>query len=62
MDKLKEKNSGNKKITTLCSGCKKVQDEFFGDENPEDFGWIYYKKKWYCNKYCSPKGYRPNNY
>jgi hypothetical protein len=28
--------------------CKKLEDEFFAGEIPNEFGWYYHRKKWYC--------------
>ena len=31
-----------------CSKCKKVEDTFDDGEIPNEYGWIYHRKKWYC--------------
>lgn len=31
-----------------CSKCKKYEDIFYAGEIPNDYGWVYHRKKWYC--------------
>lgn len=31
-----------------CAKCKKVEDTFENGEIPNEYGWIYHRKKWYC--------------
>lgn len=31
-----------------CSKCKKLEDTFDDGEIPNDYGWFYHRKKWYC--------------
>lgn len=44
-----------KSETIECSGknCH-IADTFEENENPEDYGYIKYRNKWYHNKYCLP--------
>ena len=34
-----------------CAKCKLIEDTFVNGEIPNEYGWTYYRKKWYC-KYC----------
>lgn len=32
-----------------CTKCKKLEDTFEDGEIPNDYGWVYHRKKWYCH-------------
>jgi hypothetical protein len=36
------------RLYVTCAKCKKLEDEFFAGEIPNEFGWYYHRKKWYC--------------
>lgn len=38
--------SGSLYVT--CAKCKKVEDTFNDGEIPNEYGWFYHRKKWYC--------------
>jgi len=42
------KESGSNQYTIFCSKCKSIEDTFEQNEKPEEYGWIFYRKKWYC--------------
>lgn len=46
--KLFEELNDKDSYTISCCKCKKVEDTFTKDENPNDFGWTKYRNKWYC--------------
>ena len=45
-------NENKNSFTISCSKCKKIEDTFENDEKPEDYGWTFHRKKWYCGP-CS---------
>lgn len=38
--------SGSLYVT--CAKCKKLEDTFDDGEIPNEYGWVYHRKKWYC--------------
>jgi hypothetical protein len=48
-----EENAESETIKCCGKNCN-IADEFSVNENPEDFGFIKYRNKWYHNKYCLP--------
>lgn len=53
--KTYEEQQSEERIECAGKNCN-IADTFTDDENPEDFGYIKYRNKWYHNKYCLPKG------
>ena len=35
-------------LYVTCAKCKKVEDTFNVGEIPNEYGWFYHRKKWYC--------------
>ena len=36
------------RLYVSCAKCKNVEDTFEDGEIPNDYGWCYHRKKWYC--------------